>query len=309
LVFGFTTAEALAPAFALGSLGVTSANAGIDLVARQTKERGPLVTQLRTSASVNAFVALSIIGVLLASYQVDRGALPRPLTPTEWTVISIGMGVVGGALFHLFLGTVQRIDRMFVSLAGAIVLVSGAAAYLRLSPLLSTMFFGAMLINTSRQRNEIEIALERVERPLYFVLLIFAGASWQLTTKLWIWPVLVFLIARTAGKIGGARFAARVNDLLPTLGPDWGRALLGQGGLALAIALTYVYQDTLPLPNIVFTAAIVSVLLTDLSSGRLVQSAVQARRKWRYKEILKMLQREQETDTEPTLAASNEGTR
>jgi hypothetical protein len=52
--------------------------------------------------------------------------------------------------------------------------------------------------------------------------------------------------------------------------------LLGQGGLVLALALNYLYQDTLALPNVVFTTAVISVLLTDLASGRLASSVLDA---------------------------------
>jgi hypothetical protein len=62
--------------------------------------------------------------------------------------------------------------------------------------------------------------------------------------------------------------------MLPAVGPDWGRALLGQGSLAVAIALNYRIYDNSLLPNVVFTAAITSVLLTDLTSAHFVQSAV-----------------------------------
>ena len=158
-----------------------------------------------------------------------------------------------------------------------LVLVSGASTYLRLSPLMSAMFFGAMLVNTSRQRAEISAALARVERPLYFVLLIFAGATWRPSAQAaWALPVLVFIGARALSKVGAARLAARANDLLPVLGRDWGRALLGQGGLVLAMAINYLYQDTLALPNVVFTTAVISVLLTDLASGRLASSVLDA---------------------------------
>ena len=64
--------------------------------------------------------------------------------------------------------------------------------------------------------------------------------------------------------------------MLPVLGPNWGRALLGQGGLAVAIAFNYLTQDNSFFPNIVFTAAIASVLFTDLVSARLVRAAVGA---------------------------------
>ncbi len=270
-LFDFTLIEAAAPSLAFGAIGVASSVEGLKLVTRDRSNRNSLTSLINTTSNVNAFIAVVMVGLLMAAYQPDRSALARPLTTTEWMAISIGIGVVGGWLFYLFLGDEKKPDRFFISLAGAIILVSGIAAYLRLSPLLSTMFFGALLVNTSKQREVITSTLERVERPLYFVLLIFAGASWTPPSTAWLLPVAVFIIARVVGKIGGARIAARASGVLDSVGPDWGRALLGQGGLALAIALTYVNQDTLPLPELVFTTAIISVLLTDLSSGRLVQ--------------------------------------
>jgi hypothetical protein len=44
--------------------------------------------------------------------------------------------------------------------------------------------------------------------------------------------------------------------------------------LALALALDYLSLEGAELGNIVFTAAIASVLLTDLMSARIVQSVI-----------------------------------
>jgi len=274
-LFGLPLERALAPAVALGAFATLSGHAGIEIAARRSRGRGLLVTTLRATTGANAFVAICTFGVLLAFGHPPNAALVRPITPTEWLVITIAIGLIGGALFHLFLGEETRIDRIFISLGGIIILVSGAATYLRLSPVLAGMFFGTTLINTSSHRHEISAALSRIERPLYFVLLIFAGASWRPSAQgVWLIPVLLFVVARAVSKIGGARLAARLNDVLPDLGPDWGRALLGQGGLIIALAVSYLYQDTLALPNIVFTTAVVSVLLTDLLSGRFAASVM-----------------------------------
>ncbi|HET7187685.1 MAG TPA: hypothetical protein VFI52_05995, partial [Gemmatimonadaceae bacterium] len=198
----------------------------------------------------------------------------RPITATEWMAITLGIGVACGVLFHLFVGDEHDSDRIFVSLAGGVILVSGAASYVGLSPLLAALVFGAILVNTSGNRDEIAAAIARVERPLYFVLLVFAGAAWQPSQRDWVIPVLLFLAARAVAKLGGTRLVTRANGMLPVLGADWGRGLVGQGGLALAIALNYVYQDGGTLPYFVFTAAVASVLLTDLLSARLVQSVI-----------------------------------
>ena len=268
-LFALPASRALGPALALGAFATMSATAGIELAARRHGEPGMLVTQLRVSTGMNAFVGICAFGILLAANHPPNVTLARPLTTTEWTVVTIALGVGGGWLFHLFLGGEDRVDRLFISLTGVLVLISGASTYLKLSPLLSTMFFGAMLVNTSRHCAEIRAALARVERPLYFALLIFAGATWaagpQGDCAL---PAILFLGARIVAKVGGARLAARANNLIGVYGRGWGRALLGQGGIVLAMALSYTYQGTLALPHVVFTTGVVSVLLTGLTSGR-----------------------------------------
>jgi hypothetical protein len=40
----------------------------------------------------------------------------------------------------------------------------------------------------------------------------------------------------------------------------------------IALAVNYLYQGALAIPDVVFSAAVVSVLLTDLVSGRLASS-------------------------------------
>ena len=269
-----TRDEAIVAATALGAVAVASASAGVAVVARQLGRRSPIVRQLEVSTATNALVAIVTSGILFALVHRTPPTVGRPLTPTEWAVVTIAIGVIGGALFHLFVGEERKVDRLFVSLAGAIILVSGAATYLRLSPLLAAVCFGAVLGNTTRNRAEIVAALERVERPLYFALLVLAGAAWRPSVRAWSLVILLFLCTRVAAKLGAARLAARWNGMLSTLGTNWGRGLIGQGGLALAVALSYLYQDEVPLPNLVFTAAVASVLLTDVLSARFVRSLI-----------------------------------
>jgi len=294
-LFDVRLAVAAAPAAALAGIATASSSAGVALAARHLKARGAEVEQLAVSSLINGTFAVVAFGVIASIWHPTVFVLGRPVTPTEWVAVTLGIGVAGGVLFHLFLGRERHVDRLFISLAGGVILVSGAASYVRVSPLLAALCFGAILVNTSRARAEIAAALERVERPFYFVLLVFAGAAWRPSPSAWLLPVLLFLAARTAGKLGGARLAARWSGLLPVLGPNWGRALLGQGPLALAIALNYVYQGGGSVPYVVFTAAVASVLLTDLLSPQLVHS------------VLAPLVAERELQAAPPAAARREG--
>ena len=275
-LFSVSTAYALVPSLVLGAVATGSAADAIELVVRRQGRESLVVRQLEVAVWMDSVIAIVTLALVLCLSHVPAPQLVRSPTAVEWAVISVTIGVVGGALFHLFLGEERDQDRLFISLAGAIVLMTGAATYLRLSPLLPGLLLGIILVNTSRNRSEIMAALTSVERPLYFVLLLCGGAVWTPSTNAWVIPVALFIVMRGISKVGGARLAARFNGMLPILGHNWGRALLGQGGLAVAIAFNYLTESNAFFPNIIFTAAIASVLLTDLFSARLMSAAVGA---------------------------------
>ncbi len=273
-IFPLTWGEAAFPAVALGAVATASAPSGIALVTRRLGRSEPVLRQLEVTTALDAALAIVAFGIILGVAREVPPLEVRAPTATEWVVISVAIGVVGGTLFHLFLGEERKIDRLFIALAGAVILASGAAAYLRLSPLLPTMLVGAILVNTSANREEIQEVLRRVERPIYYVLLVFAGAAWRPGEEGWLVVVGIFLVARTFAKLGGAPVAGVLGGGHPALGAGWGRALLGHGGLAIALALDYRLHEGVLLPHTIFTAAIVSVLLTDLSSAWLARSVV-----------------------------------
>ena len=273
--FALPLQRAIAPAIILGAISAVSSPAGIGIVARRVGQRRPVVQQLQLSTAIASLVAITAFSLVLIIYHAPPAGVARAPTATEWAVISVAIGTVGGTLFHLFLGNEKKIDRLFIGLAGAIMLASGSAAYLRLSPLFPTMLIGAILINTSTNRLEIRKALSALERPIYFLLLIFAGAAWR-SVDGWLLPVVGFIIVRTVAKITSAQAAAWFNDSSQVLGRKWGYALLGQGGLAVAMALNYLLYDRSELANVIFTTTLVSVLLTDVTSARFAERVVRA---------------------------------
>ena len=159
--------------------------------------------------------------------------------------------------------------RLFVALAGAIVVASGASYYLNLSPIYTNLVLGFILANSGSAHRDVTRLLLSTERPVYLALLLFAGAAWS--------PGLggpaLHRPALRADPPGGAvrrRLAIAGRQVAsPELRtPDLGRGLLAQGGIGVAIAVNYtqVYPDLAPAT--VLTATLLSVLLFEIVASR-----------------------------------------
>jgi Kef-type K+ transport system membrane component KefB len=277
--FDLSYKQVILPAITLGAIAVATASSALPLF--DESDPHPIVEQVQTTAIIDSVLAIFVFGILLCIVHVDVDVGGRTLTPTEWAAIALGIGIVGGILFHLFIGAEEDPDRLFIALSGSVILASGAAAYLRLSPLLSTLLIGAILINTARNREELVNQMASIERPLYFVLLIFAGAAWQPSRFNWVLPVILFVLVRYVAKLGSARLAMRLEGRTDELGVNWGRALLTQGTLGLGIALNYSLNDSQIVPNVVFTAAVASVLVNDFFGARIIKGLMEPREEGR----------------------------
>lgn len=267
--------EGILPAAVLAAIGVASSLQGARMAAGALGHRNLAVRLLEVASGVDAIIAITIVSVVMAIFHQPLVAAVREPTPTEWIVIALGVGVVGGWLFHLFLGDERSLDRLFIAMAGAVVLTTGAANYIGMSALLPCVLLGVILVNTTRQRDVVGTLLNKVDRPLYFVMLICAGALWSPSAQDVFVPVLAFIVFRMIGKVGGAWLATRANRLEDVFGTRWGMALVGQGGLAIALAVDYSLSGAAVRPSLVFTAALCSVLITDVFSARLAKDVVQ----------------------------------
>ena len=136
----------------LGAIAVASTPAGLDVAygdqRHDSRRRAPVLQQIEVANGMDAFLSVLAFGIMIAMMHVAAPVMIRALTTTEWVVVTLGIGAVGGTLFHLFLGNERSPDRLFISLGGAVILTSGAAAYLNLSPTLAAFVMGVILVNS-----------------------------------------------------------------------------------------------------------------------------------------------------------------
>lgn len=271
--FQLETAQALVPALTLGAIAVASTPAGLDVAFGFRRRVVPVLQQIEVGHGMNGLISVLAFGVLMAFGHVETPLMVRSLTTTEWIVVTLGIGAIGGTLFHLFLGDEESPDRLVIALGGAVILTSGAAAYLALSPALATFVMGFILANSLRRPGPVTDVLRAGERPLYYMLLVMAGVSWRPESNIVWWLVIGhYVILRTLAKLWGTGIVTWLNRAQDRVGLDWGRALIGQGRLTMALALDYSRRD-LPFGDLVFTCAAVSVLFTEFFAARFVRSA------------------------------------
>ena len=273
-VTGFDWPESAVQAVTLASIATLSSPAAIDALVDRARIRSLLLPVLQLTARIDALVAVVGFGLVLAI--VHQGEVVpgvRPPTATEWAVINLAIGVAAGILFHLFLGprgAPEDVDegRLFVALAGAIVVASGASYYLNLSPLYTNLVLGFILANTGRSHREATRLLLATERPVYLALLIFAGAAWSPGSVELLFIAPAFVMIRLAARFFGGRVAG-MHVAPPELrSPSLARGLLAQGGIGVAIALNYTQVWPELNPRILLTAAVLSILLFEFVAGR-----------------------------------------
>jgi len=270
-VVGYGWADAPIPAVTLAAVATLSAPAAIDAFARKGFGTSPVFPVVQLVARIDALIGVVAFGLVLAIlHRGDVAPTVRQPTATEWAVINVAVGVASGVLFHLFLGpreqeaTDESDSRLFVALAGAIVIASGAAYYLNLSPIFTNLVLGFILANTGNAHRDVSRLLARTERPVFLALLIFAGAAWSASApELWFIAPAFIAIRLTARYLGG-RFAGTIAAPPNLRTPELGRALLAQGGFGVAIAVNYTQVHPDLDPNIVLTATLVSILLFEV---------------------------------------------
>jgi hypothetical protein len=255
----------------LAAVATLSSPIAVDAVVDRIRIRSRVPPVLQLAARMDALVAVVAFGLVLAIFhRGDVAPGVRPPTPTEWAVINVAVGVASGVLFHLFLGPRGHLDegRLFVALAGAIVVASGASYYLNLSPIFTNLVLGVILVNSGGAHRDVARLLLSTERPVYLALLLFAGAAWSPGSVDLLFMAPLFVLIRVGARFLGGAIAGGYVAPAELGAQRLGRGLLALGGLGVALALNYgqVYPDLHP--RLVLTATLLAVLLFEIVASR-----------------------------------------
>ena len=144
------------------------------------------------------------------------------------------------------------------------------------SPLLVCMMVGSVFCNLCDFSEEIMFKVERWTAPLYVLFFVLSGAELDLRVfaELAIVGIgIAYIIARSAGKILGARFGARLTKCDDNICKYLGITLLPQAGVALGMSVT-VAAEMGEQGHIIRDITLFSVLIYELVGPILTRDAL-----------------------------------
>ena len=258
-----------------------STPAAIALISSTYVARGSVSRLLFYIASLDAAVGIVVLGFTHSAHHPGMLSPGVALSLFEWFAISTLLGIFFGMLFLSLTRIRSRKQEFFLFLIGLVLFASGTAFYLSLSPLYVCMIAGIMIGNFYPMRRRVYSALSEWEKPIYIIVLILAGALLQFASW-WIIPmVAAYVSIRFLAKWAGGLVASRLSQADVELPGSFGLALTPQGGLSLAMAISFVliYVPTAPelmvAVNVFFATVVIAVGISDLMGPFLVRAVLE----------------------------------
>lgn len=234
---------------------------------------GPLGELLGRIATIGQIVAVLTLGFTLAAGRATDAARRLSIGFTEWAVASIGLGVVCGLLFSLFIGRERDGKRIFIASVGAVTFASGIGLALGVSSMFVNLLAGITVAATSQHADRLHAELDRLEHPLFVLVMIFGGATWiPVHGALWLLPIGYAAVRWLALRVA-ARFAATQLVEPPVRVARFGHGLLAQGTLAVAIGINFSSRFPEQAP-VLLSTVLLGTLISDLFSVRALRSVL-----------------------------------
>ncbi len=273
-------------AITLGAIASATAPAATLMVVRQYKAEGPLTKLLLLVVAIDDAVGLVLFsasfGIARALEQGTISLLAVVLEPILEIVLSLGLGALAGLMlywverfFH------SRSKRLSVSVAFVLLTVglsmvkfTVGGVHCGFSLLLVCMMTGTVFCNICDFSEELMDRVDRWTAPISILFFVISGAELNLsilTDPMVLLVGVTYIIARSAGKIGGAFVSCKLTACNKKITNNLGVTLLPQAGVALGMAMT---AATLQGGELVRNVVLFSVLIYELVGPMLTKIAL-----------------------------------
>ena len=267
-------------ALLLAVVAMETAPATTMMVLNEYDAKGPMTDRLLALVALNNMYVLLMFGVVTAGLTLAQASGEGWLTAGYraahgllWsTAGSIALGALLGLLMDFWATRAKESGEAMILSIGAVLIAVGASRWLGLSPLFATLALGATVANASTHGDRLLRALGRADPPLYAAFFVLAGAELVPSSVFGLGVIGIgYTLARTIGKIGGARIGLRGQDVPPVVRQQIGYCLISSS--SLAVGLTIQIRSAFPayaatVTGIVLAAVVIFEVVGPLLTRR-----------------------------------------
>ena len=275
-------------ALLLAVVAMETAPATTLMVLNEYDARGPLTERLLALVALNNMFVLVTFGLvsavltllepsaeggLMSAYRAGHGL--------AWTIAgSVALGAIIGLATDAVATRAKEAGESMILSVGVVLVTVGASRWLGVSPLIATLTLGATVVNASAHGDRLLRALGRADPPLYAAFFVLAGAELVPASVLGLGLAgVAYTVARTVGKVTGARLALRREAVDPVVRQQLGLCLISSS--SLAVGLTIQIRSAFPqyaatVTGIVLAAVVIFEVIGPLLTRRAIIRAGEA---------------------------------
>ncbi len=226
----------------IASIATATAPAGILLVIRELRAKGPLVNTILPVVAIDDALGIMLFGVCVSIAKIFSGVGDISILKLiAAPLIEIGGSIIIGFLLGVVLSYLsthsKSEDRLLSVVTGFIFVGVGFANLFNLSPLLTCMMMSATLVNVLPKSQRIFNLVSRITPPVYLMFFTLAGASLDLGVLSSVGLLGVgYILARAAGKLIGSNMGAKYVKAEENIVKYLGMSLLPIGGVSIGLA-------------------------------------------------------------------------
>ncbi|MFQ5901058.1 MAG: cation:proton antiporter [Thermodesulfobacteriota bacterium] len=270
LVFLIVLKQPLYLSLIFGSIASATAPAATMAIVRELKAKGTFTDVLLGVVAIDDAWCLIIFALSLA---ISKALYFNGEDIYLFNIIGKGLYEIGGAFvvggitglacigFSKFL--LKRDDDLLVYTIGFILISMSLSIYLHLSLLLTCMAMGTVVNNIGDSGRKLFESIRRIDSFLYLIFFVIVGASLEINLMSSVGIlVIVYMLARVVGKIGGAFLGAYISEAPQSI-KYLGLALVPQAGVALGVAM--IAKTEFPVVGgFILTTIIAEVIMNEL---------------------------------------------
>ena len=237
-IFLYVSDLSLSPSliFLLAVLGSVSSPILVGLLRQQLSLRGAGIHLLQFSVALDNIFSVIFFGLLLLLVQQEtyEHVLFVWLIPG-----SLLFSVIMSWLFIKISRMTDSVHQFLLILIGFLLILVGVALSLNVSVLLIAFVFGVALTNMPVETKKLYQGIAQAEKPLYYLMMVFIGASIHHISIDLFFVALAFMVVRIILKFFAGNIARRAFSFNRQINSGIGLPQIGMGGIALAMVLDF----------------------------------------------------------------------